>query len=152
MVTSLSSDPCKARTGLEFLHLSENSEMARCVTVNVLLLDSQQAAPSTMPIRIFCENASMPDSRTLCSPGRYMTRLWVRAKNRQALFFVLYILFKTLKKPCSGKPFCNLRILAQPSGGFLDCIYVPYIFLKQPPSLPGCQRSFTTRHDDPVFG
>ena len=72
MVTSLSSDPCNANTGLAFSHFLENSAMARCVIVNVELLPSQQAAPSTMPMRIFCEYASMLDSRILWSPGRYI--------------------------------------------------------------------------------
>lgn len=72
MVTSLSSDPCKANTGLAFSHFLENSAIARCVMVNVEFDPSQQAAPSTMPMRIFCEYASMPESRILWSPGRYI--------------------------------------------------------------------------------
>ena len=71
-MTSLSSDPCNAKTGLAFSHFLENSAIARCVIVNVEFDPSQQAAPSTMPIRIFCEYASILESRILWSPGRYI--------------------------------------------------------------------------------
>lgn len=151
-MTSLSSDPCNANTGLAFSHFLENSAMARCVIVNVELLPSQQAAPSTMPMRIFCEYASMLESRILWSPGRYMARYWTTAKCRQQLFFKLNILVKTAKQPGSRHLLGDMRVPVQPGGGFLDGVHFGDGLLKNPPRLLGGQRSLKIRHDDPVLG
>lgn len=126
--------------------------MARCVMVNVEFVPSQQAAPSTMPMRIFCEYASIPESSIFWSPGRYMARYWATAKRRQQLFFGLNILVKTAKQPRPSHLLGDVRMPAKPGGGLLDGVHLGHGVLEDPPCLLAGQRSLKIRHDDPVFG